>query len=30
MHVHHQKGIPPTIPKDPIDDRKAYAGRKET
>ena len=24
MHLQHQKGIPLTIPKDPVDDQKTY------
>ena len=28
MHVQHQKGIPPTIPKCPSDDHKTYTVRK--
>ena len=29
MHVQHQKGIPLTIPKDPVDDHKIYTVRKK-
>ena len=29
MHEQHQKGIHPTIPKDPIDDHKTYTVREK-
>lgn len=29
MHVQYQKGIPPTVPKDPIDDHETYTVWKE-